>query len=310
MLLGTYSTVFQTPLTAFTTLFPLAVVLAVSMIQEGFADIKRHRAGTHPIALSPSSPHLPVDRRSLTRAFLSPPPLPIHTHSPDDETNNRLAKVTSYKTGRAVTSEAVRWRDIRVGDLVYVRNKQPLPADVVILATSGEEHVCYIETSSIDGETNLKLRRAVGYAAAPATAEDVLARLEADRPTVLCDIPNQAIESFTGTVNVTAGGNGGGDRRSSLRASRHGSEAYDRVIPIDNDNVLLRGAVLRNTEWAIGVAVYTGKDSKLQVQSRPGFLSNCFFEKTSALNPLHPHPPSHSATPGRRLPRCPRSTCW
>jgi hypothetical protein len=44
MLLGTYSNVFRTPLGAFTTLFPLAVVLTISMIQEGLADIKRHRA--------------------------------------------------------------------------------------------------------------------------------------------------------------------------------------------------------------------------------------------------------------------------
>jgi P-type E1-E2 ATPase len=46
-----------------------------------------------------------------------------------------------------------------VGDLIRVSNKQPLPADVVVLATGEDDNVCYIETSSIDGETNLKLRR-------------------------------------------------------------------------------------------------------------------------------------------------------
>lgn len=47
----------------------------------------------------------------------------------------------------------------QVGDLIRVSNKQPLPADVVVLATGEDDNVCYIETSSIDGETNLKLRR-------------------------------------------------------------------------------------------------------------------------------------------------------
>lgn len=47
MLLGTYSNVFQTPLTAFTTLFPLGIVITFSMMQEGYADVKRHRAGTY-----------------------------------------------------------------------------------------------------------------------------------------------------------------------------------------------------------------------------------------------------------------------
>ena len=34
-------------------------------------------------------------------------------------------------------------------------------------------------------------------------------------------------------------------------------------IALNADNILLRGAVLRNTEWAIGMACYTGKDTKL-----------------------------------------------
>ena len=42
MLLGTYTTVFETPLGAFTTLFPLAIVLTISMIQEALAEYKRH----------------------------------------------------------------------------------------------------------------------------------------------------------------------------------------------------------------------------------------------------------------------------
>lgn len=45
MLLGTYSDIFQTPLTAFTTLFPLGIVISFSMMQEAYTDIKRHRAG-------------------------------------------------------------------------------------------------------------------------------------------------------------------------------------------------------------------------------------------------------------------------
>uniref|UniRef100_A0A7S2VCJ9 P-type sodium-transporting ATPase4 n=1 Tax=Entomoneis paludosa TaxID=265537 RepID=A0A7S2VCJ9_9STRA len=34
-------------------------------------------------------------------------------------------------------------------------------------------------------------------------------------------------------------------------------------LPLDAENVLLRGAVLRNTEWMIGVAFFTGTDTKL-----------------------------------------------
>jgi magnesium-transporting ATPase (P-type) len=34
-------------------------------------------------------------------------------------------------------------------------------------------------------------------------------------------------------------------------------------LPLNADNMLLRGAVLRNTEWAIGLACFTGADTKL-----------------------------------------------
>lgn len=227
MLLGTYTTIFETPLTAFSTLFPLTIVLGISMIQEASTDIKRHRT--------------------------------------DDETNKRLAKVTSWQTGAAVTSETVCWRDIRVGDLLYVSNKQPLPADMVILASSEDESICYIETSSIDGETNLKLRRAISYLPtdAPRLANpvEIVARLETDQPTVKCEHPNLKIESFSGTFNVP--------QHAALTApdaSAPQGDEFTEVIPIDNENVLLRGAVLRNTAWAVGIVVYTGKDTKLQVR--------------------------------------------
>ncbi len=40
----TYTPLFQAPLTPYTTLFPLLVVLAVTMGKEGVEDIKRHWA--------------------------------------------------------------------------------------------------------------------------------------------------------------------------------------------------------------------------------------------------------------------------
>jgi hypothetical protein len=43
-LLGTYSTLFESPISPFTTLGPLIIVLAVSMLQEGATDLKRHRS--------------------------------------------------------------------------------------------------------------------------------------------------------------------------------------------------------------------------------------------------------------------------
>ena len=53
------------------------------------------------------------------------------------------------------------WLDIKVGDLVKVENKEPFPADLVLLTSSEDQGMAYIETSNLDGETNLKVRNAL-----------------------------------------------------------------------------------------------------------------------------------------------------
>ena len=53
------------------------------------------------------------------------------------------------------------WKDVKVGDIIVVRNQEFFPADVVLLTSSSKGGSCYIETSNIDGETNLKIRSSV-----------------------------------------------------------------------------------------------------------------------------------------------------
>jgi P-type E1-E2 ATPase len=52
----------------------------------------------------------------------------------------------------------VAWKDIEVGDVIEIKSDQQIPADVIILRTSEEKGVCYVETKSLDGETNLKMK--------------------------------------------------------------------------------------------------------------------------------------------------------
>jgi P-type E1-E2 ATPase len=54
--------------------------------------------------------------------------------------------------------EMDKWRNLRVGDVVKIFNKQLVPADLILLATSNKKGDCFIETKNLDGETNLKAR--------------------------------------------------------------------------------------------------------------------------------------------------------
>jgi len=40
--------------------------------------------------------------------------------------------------------------------------------------------------------------------------------------------------------------------------------------PLDPDQILLKGSTLRNTEWLIGVCVFTGHDTKIMKNSSKG----------------------------------------
>ena len=63
------------------------------------------------------------------------------------------------------------------------------------------------------------------------------------RGTVQCEPPNKNIETFEGNIALS------------------GSEP----ISLSMINMLLRGTQLRNTEWVTGVVVYTGKETKIQM---------------------------------------------
>jgi len=203
------------PLTPWTSILPLAFVLGVTALKEGYEDIQRWKA--------------------------------------DNTVNNKKYSVLS-PDGAASRK---RSKNLRVGDMIRIKSDQYLPADVIPLVSALPDGVCFIETAQLDGETNLKI-----YKAPPLTnampVEEILKLKGVLKPTP----PDEQLYEWRGTLELSSG------ETASLKA----------------DNLLLRGAKLRNTDWVVGVVVYTGKATKLSLNQNL--------------------PPSKFSTIERRLNKC------
>lgn len=52
----------------------------------------------------------------------------------------------------------IEWQKLRVGNIVRVQEDNSVPADLLILRSTGAKGTCYVETKNLDGETNLKIK--------------------------------------------------------------------------------------------------------------------------------------------------------
>jgi len=134
-----------------------------------------------------------------------------------------------------------RWRDIRVGDIVRLPSDSFIPADLILLSSSEPEGLCYIETANLDGETNLKIKQASPHTAQLVTPQSALTL----RGQLRSEQPNSSLYTYEGTLDLQL------------------PSGVPKQVPIGPDQILLRGAQLRNTPWIYGLAVFTGHETKL-----------------------------------------------
>ena len=398
---------FESAIVPWTTLGPLSVVIAFSLIVEGHADYKRHVNDRE----TNEAPCVVLTRRDEMDDITTPNhnnkkkagerdteilrghDVKVNINKAYYETNSGprgelqtslesdLTNISALPVYVHVAFRRVRRANIRQGHFLLVKNREMIPADMVLFASSNDGGSAYIETSSIDGETNLKLRnsprlpksvlkalrRGSGYSRTQQqqqeeeetitteqqqqkqtdteeeslqfeTIEEAVKRItrfsylgRPDAQSVLehavykkemgrseeiqhqrsslrnsienslrdfmanvgerryyhpgvhyhyhhhypregemddgrfiaaliTEPPNASVHTFRGKLVLPPFEN-----NDQSCCSGDGGGGGDDVIelPLDADNVLLRGAVLRNTEWIIGVACFTGQDTKL-----------------------------------------------
>ena len=144
------------------------------------------------------------------------------------------------------------WKNIQVGDFVRIFDNDQLPADIVILSTSDPDGACYVETKNLDGETNLKVRHALQ------SGRKIRHSRHCEQADFVLESepPHSNLYKYSGVVHWT--------QKDASNPQDSGTEMSE---PVGINNLLLRGCSLRNTEWVLGVVVYTGQETKIMLNA-------------------------------------------
>ncbi|KPM04294.1 phospholipid-transporting ATPase VB-like protein [Sarcoptes scabiei] len=160
-------------------------------------------------------------------------------HSSDKRVNNATCRRYDKKSKCFIRT---KWSKLEVGDLIHLNCNEIVPADILLLraqsAESDDYGTCYVETSNLDGENNLKPRFVPNE-----KIEDIDFNF-----VVECEKPNMKLHKFQGSIIYS------NDNR--------------KRVPINKDNLLLRDCRLKNTTCVEGLVIYAGHETKAMLNNK------------------------------------------
>ena len=258
------------PLGPLSAVFPLIIVLSVSLIREGYEDYQRSKL--------------------------------------DKEQNSDIIEV--YDNNGFWKKEKSGL--LNMGDMVKIYKDFSFPADLVLIDSDLNNGICYIETGTLDGEKNLKIKNSLEFTKGKlnklndiyienikknennnnkivnslkikskksneninkSDSSDNRSHMKLemtdrfkyqnnknndnknDKEKILiegiceCDLPNPNLYQLNGKMN--------------MKLNNIGNE-----FPLHPKNLLLKGAKLRNTNWIIGIVIYTGHNCKIMKNAK------------------------------------------
>ncbi|KAJ2198379.1 hypothetical protein GGH18_001020, partial [Coemansia sp. RSA 530] len=134
-----------------------------------------------------------------------------------------------------------RWENVQVGDLLMICKDDWIPADCVVVASTGFDGTCFVETAALDGETTLKQKQALEATNSAVQTAEQLAAFDAF---TYVEQASPELYSFEGFMEIDG--------------TRH---------PLTPNQLLLRGSVLRNTAYVFAQVVYSGEHTRLRLNA-------------------------------------------
>jgi magnesium-transporting ATPase (P-type) len=124
--------------------------------------------------------------------------------------------------------------------LVKVEKDGKLPVDMLLLTSTNDDGVVFVDTANLDGETNLKDKM---EPIANWTEEKALAM----KGKLFCDKPNHVLDEWDAEII---------------------SPSLEKSVICDIKNLMLRDTILKNTNYIVGIAINLGKETKIMMNSK------------------------------------------
>lgn len=164
----------------------------------------------------------------------------IKRHNSDKKENEALFERFNFNTNNF---ERCPSEKISVGDYIKIYENEVVPADIIVIHTSNKNKISYVMTSGLDGEKNLKPKQCNPFFYKVNNNSPFQVNM---RGKIYYTSPQPDLSYFKAKVTL-------GNIRSP--------------IFLDASNTIYRGSLLKNTAFTIGIVVYTGRETKIYLNS-------------------------------------------
>lgn len=208
-------------------------------------------------------------------------------YNSDKIVNNKETFIYDYHSKSFKKS---KWKDVKVGNIVKVLLNEEIPCDLLLIYSSNPNGISFVDTKSLDGETNLKLKKMIKEYCDK--EEEEILMIEAK---IICDEANKNLNSINGNLYIM--NNHQFNKKNDMNFRNDNKQVSNKSIKLnkansfksnnDNmkiimnnhiqknnqlfikiDNFLLKGSTIKNTAYILGYSIYTGHSTKIMKNSK------------------------------------------
>ena len=216
----------------------------------------------------------------------------LHKGKYDKVNNNQVVSV--YNSKVFVNKKA---EEIKIGQLIKIQKNQPIPCDIILIDSFNTDGTCYVETSSLDGERDLKeklsTRITIGiydqinhthkYSFQNTNGFGNESDITSVSGEITCNKPNPDFNKLHGKMTVIfegkANGNNNNNNNNTNNNDNKNNTKIDGSVNLSSKNLILKGSVLKHTPWIIGISIATGIENKIFLHSKSTRIKTSTLEK-------------------------------